>query len=244
MDTDSLRIAICEDEEGERQDLLHMIQQTQYTTELTFFSSGEEFLAKFQCNQYDLILMDIFMGGETGIQVITKMRMLDSEVPVVFITTSEDFALESYRLNAIKYIEKPATAQGLTSALQLAKLKQQANSRRVLHINSSTPPYPLSRILYLEQKARALTIYLLDDETVIVNKKLDDIELQLVANGFLRCHKSFLVNLSHICGIDRELSTFEMKDGSKVYIRRRSFWEMQKAFEAYLFTTRQEELYE
>ncbi len=235
-----LRIAVCEDEEGDRQDLLHILQQTQYTTELTFFPSGEEFLAKFQYNLYDLILMDIFMGGATGVQIITKMRMIDSEVPVVFITSSKDFALESYRLNAIKYIEKPATIQGLTSTLQLATLKQQANNRRVLHINPSSPPYLLSRILYLEQKGQTLVVYLLGGETVTANKKLDDIEPQLLEHGFLRCHKSYLVNMAHICGIDRELSTFEMKDGSKVYIRRRSFWEMQRAFEAHLFASEQE----
>ncbi|MFI3312411.1 MAG: LytTR family DNA-binding domain-containing protein [Eubacteriales bacterium] len=235
----TLRVAICEDNEQEQQSLLTLLGKGRFPTKVTVFTNGEDFLAGFQPHQYDLILMDIFMGGLTGIQVITQVRTVDSQVPVAFITSSMDFTLESYRLDALKYMEKPITQGGVDDMLLLAHMKQQAVDSLDIRVHGATMTYPLSQILYLEQKGHALLLFLSGGEVVSTNKKLADVEPLLAGKHFLRCHKSYLVNLSHICGLDRELCTFEMVDGSKVYIRNRSFWEMQKAFESYLFAARQ-----
>ncbi len=234
---DELRIAVCEDDLAERQSLLQILEASTYDIQVSAFLSGEEFLSKFQPYEYDLILMDIFMDVLTGIDTITKVRAMDDRVPVVFITSSMDYTLESYRLDAIKYIEKPATAKQVEDAIQMAQVKRQTAEGLRLRVNGNPQFYPLQRILYLEQKGRNLMIYLLGGEVVTVNKKLSEVAELLTGKGFLHCHKSYLVNLSHVRGIDRELYTFEMEEGNMVHIRRRGFWEMQKAFETYLFAS-------
>lgn len=237
---DTLRIAICEDEMAELDNLLRILEESQYPITTDLFHRGEDFLSQFKPFQYDLIFMDIFMDGLTGIQTIAKVREVDSQVAVAFITTSKDFALESYRLEAFKYIEKPATKKAVVEALQLAQLKQQTVERLVLRTSSNMLSYPIFQILYLEQKGRNLMVHLADGGHVSVAKKLDEVSQQLEGKNFLRCHKSFLVNLAFVRGIDRELSTFSMEQGDNVHIRRESFWTMKKAFETYLFANQQE----
>lgn len=233
---DTLRIAVCEDNDQDRQALVAMMAEIPYDTQVQLFESSEDFLAAFQPYQYDLILMDIFMSGLTGIQALTQMRAIDPLVPVAVITSSQDFALESYRLNVLKYIEKPITKKPLSEALHLAQIKRQAEHKLVIRINKTTESYPISRISHLEQKGHALLIYLTDKTILSTNKKLDDVEDQLLGNGFLRCHKSYLVNLALVWSIDRELSLFEMVGGYQVHIRKRGFSEIQKAFEDYIFS--------
>ncbi len=240
----TLRIAFCEDNQEEQQQVLETLKKSHFTTKVDVFANGEAFLQAFHPYQYDLILMDIFMGGLTGIEVVTKIRMMDNHVLVAFITSSMDFTLESYRLDAIKYIEKPVTKKSIADTLQMARMKQQTLDKLEIRIQNTTMVYPLHNILYLEQKARNLLIYLLNGEVVSANKKLSDVAEQLLGKGFLHCHKSYLVNLAHVRGINRELCLFEMQNGSKVYIRQRGFWEVQKEFEDYLFTTEQGVPYE
>lgn len=232
---ETLRIAICEDDEVERRRLLHVLDESQYPMTVTQFATGEKFLCHFQPFQYDLILMDIFMGDITGVEVVTKLRDLDPQVPVAFITSSIDFALESYRLNALKYIEKPVTRQAVAEILQLAQLRQQMVERLVLRTSMGVLSYPILQLLYIEQKGRNLLLHLTGGEQSSVPKKIDEIEDQLVEKGFLRCHKSYLVNLSYVRGIDRDLSTFAIEGGGQVHIRRESFWKVKKAYETYLF---------
>ncbi|WP_317854831.1 LytTR family DNA-binding domain-containing protein [Chakrabartyella piscis] len=239
----TLRIALCEDDKEEQQHVLQVLEKSHFATKIDVFANGEDFLQAFQPYQYDLILMDIFMDGLTGIEVITKVRTMDNHVPVAFITSSMDFTRESYRLDAIKYIEKPATKKSIIDTLQMARMKQLSVEHLEIRIQNSTKIYPLHNILYMEQKGRNLLIYLLGGEVVSANKKLSDVAEQLLGKGFLHCHKSYLVNLAHVRGINRELCLFEMGDGSKVYIRQRGFWEIQKEFEDYLFSTEQEVLH-
>lgn len=235
-----LRIALCEDDATHCSHLQALLDHSGYEIKVSAFASGEAFLAQFQPEQYDLILMDIFMDKLTGIDVIRHVRTLDDQVPVAFITTSMDFTRESYQLDAIKYIEKPATAKSVGTLLQLAEQSRQNVDTLELLINNVPVSIPLRHILYLEQQARNLLIYLKDGEIITANKKLAEVEPQLLHKNFLRCHKSYVVNLIHIRGINRELCTFNMVSGGPVYIRRRGFWEVQKAFDSYLFATEQD----
>ncbi|MFI3227603.1 MAG: LytTR family DNA-binding domain-containing protein [Clostridia bacterium] len=241
---ETLHVAVCDDDEVERKAILDILDKSNFTLKVSVYECGEDFISSFKPYKFDIIFMDIFMKNMTGIDVITEIRNVDHNVSVAFITSSKDFTLESYRLDAVKYIEKPATPKSIIDALQLAQLKRKTEDVLEIKINNVTQIYTLSRIVYLEQKARNLLIHLQDGEVISANKKLIDVESQLVGKGFLRCHKSYIVNSAYIRGIDRELCLFEMTEGSKVYIRKRGFWEVQRDFEEYLFKIEREVNYE
>ncbi len=97
-----LQIAICEDLPEELARLRGILEQSKISHEIEYFASGETFLAGFQLHRYDLIFMDIYMGGMTGIETAAEVRKIDSKVAIVFTTSSLEYALESYRLGAMK----------------------------------------------------------------------------------------------------------------------------------------------
>jgi len=70
------------------------------TISIDDFSSEEEFLSRFTAGLYDLVILDIFMGDLTGVDVARKIRETDHNVRLVFCTTSNDFASESYEVAA------------------------------------------------------------------------------------------------------------------------------------------------
>ena len=74
---------------------------------VTEFSSGEDFLSSFQKAAYDLIFIDQYMQGRSGIDTARQIRQRDNFVTLVFITTSRDHAIESYQVRAGGYVLKP-----------------------------------------------------------------------------------------------------------------------------------------
>ena len=102
-----LNIAICEDEIEQKNKLIKLLNESSIKNTYSIFSNGEELLEVFETYKYDLILMNIYMDSElTGIKTVKLIRKKDKDIPVAFVTTSKDHALESYRLSAMKYIEK------------------------------------------------------------------------------------------------------------------------------------------
>lgn len=117
---DILKIAICEDEPNQKNMLLKLLDESNIENTSVVFANGEDLLADFKQGKYDLILMDIYMESElTGIDTIRLIRKKDKDIPVAFVTTSKDHALESYRLSAMKYIEKPYSKESIEDILHL-----------------------------------------------------------------------------------------------------------------------------
>lgn len=230
-----LHTAVCEDDPDDVKTLLSILQRSEIPTETAVYSSGEEFLGEYRPGKYDLIFMDIYMDKITGVDTVARLREMGDPVPVAFITTSRDHALESYRLEALKYIEKPLKGRAVLELVQFARLKKEHTPRLLYKRNGREFSLPFERILYAEQKDHMVYLYLTGGDTVQVKERLDTMEPRFAGQPFLRCHKSYLVNLSHVAELDRELMVFVMKEGHNVYIRRESMGNARKAFEEYLF---------
>lgn len=231
-----LRVALCEDVPKDRQTLLTLLQSIPIRTECVVFSSGEALLEVYRPFLFDLLLLDIYMGSLTGIETAAKIRETDEEVPIAFVTTSQDFTRESYRLSALSYLEKPVSQKKLTEILELARMKKENRPALVLHRSGAEEKIPLSEILFLEQRARRLLVHLRGGEERAFYEKLSAVEPQLEGKPFFVSHKSYCVNLSLVRRIDSELRCFEMTDGSNVPIRRESMSRAKRAYEDFLFS--------
>lgn len=121
----TLNIAVCEDEAADTVLLCDILNHSDIQNTYTVFTDADSFLASYEYGKYDLLLMDIYMKDSmTGIEAVSIIRETDADIPVAFITTSTEHALESYRLSAIGYIEKPVSAAELSNILHLAMLKK------------------------------------------------------------------------------------------------------------------------
>lgn len=231
-----LKIAICEDEEKGRNKLLTFLDESNIKNTYSVFESGEKLLEVFESEKFDLILMDIYMNSSiTGIETVKIIREKDKNVPVAFVTTSKDHALESYRLSAMKYIEKPYEKESIEDMLSLAVLKKNDVPSLLVNKNGMTEKIPFSKILYIEQQLHKVLIYLKNENTVEIYGKLSELERQFPENLFFISHKSFAVNLSFVRFINMEFRCFVMENNTNVPIKRELLTKSKKALENYMY---------
>ena len=234
--SDVLKIAVCEDETAQRNRLLALLDESSIKNIYSVFENGEKLLNVFEQGKYDLILMDIYMDSElTGVEVIRLIREKDKNIPVAFVTTSKEHTLESYRLSAIKYIEKPYSKESIEDTLYLALLKKQDVPSLLVQKNRSIQKIPFADIIYIEQQVHKIFICLNNTEDVYIYGKLSDLNEQLPEEQFFIPHKSFVVNLSFVRYIDTELKCFPMGNHTNVPIRRELLTKAKNTLENYLF---------
>ena len=125
----------------------------------TQFGSSEELLEAFRPGKFDLLLMDIYMDGMTGVEAVQKIREMDESIPIAFTTTSTEHTLESYRLSVLKYLEKPVRQKDINDLLHLVKLQRDSAPRLAIRQNGETQKIPLAELFYLEQKAHHVMLY-------------------------------------------------------------------------------------
>ena len=228
----ALRVAFCEDNPVDTELLTALIEITGLPHTLDRFVSGEAFLESFEKDKYNLIFLDVYMGRLTGVQTAELIREIDTQVVIVFITTSEDFTREGYRLNAYKYLLKPITTKDIVDALELATLKRNGARGATLTIVTDNIPViiPLNDILYIESRNRQSLINT-TDETYATNMTLDVLMKLLPSPRFLPSHRSFIVNLDHV---DELQEDFIMDNGEIAYITVKNYRKVKKAYESYL----------
>jgi DNA-binding LytR/AlgR family response regulator len=215
-----LNIAICDDLETDRKILIDMIHR--YCTEnnsilnINTYNKGEEFISDFNDQNFNLVFLDIYMGRLNGIETAKEIRKKDNNCIIVFMTTSTDFALDAYSLDASQYLVKPITYDKIKKIFDKC-LEQFSNSMRFIEIieNSSTIKILLKDIYYIEVYDKTCFIHKKDEviKTYSSLAKLCDL---LGGVPFLKCHRSYIVNMFYINEI---LSNdFILKNGEKIPI--------------------------
>ena len=230
-----IRVAICDDLPCERDTLLDLLDRSPVETKSTLFGSGEELLEAFSPNTFDLLLMDIYMDGMTGVEAVQKIREMDESIPIAFTTTSTEHTLESYRLSVLKYLEKPVGQKDINDLLHLVKLQRDSAPRLAIRQNGETQKIPLAELFYLEQKGHHVMISRKDGSVLQLYGKLSDLLPQLEGQPFFCPHKSYCVNLAFVRGINEEYQCYDMADGKKVPISRANRAGARRAWEDYLF---------
>ncbi len=230
-----LKIAVCEDTSADADLLLSYLAKSGIAAEWEAFTSGEGLLAAFLPGKYDLLFLDIYMSGIRGVDAAAAIRKADRTVTLVFTTTSKDHALESYRLKAASYLEKPVKQEDVREVLELVLAKRNSAAYISLLIEGVNRKLPLESILFFEQQNHSVMVHtqaevLRTSQTV----KLSHIE-RMLPDSFFRCHHSYIVNLRAVCKADKELKVFTMQDGNRVHIRYQSLKKAVQAYESCLF---------
>lgn len=216
------RIAICEDIEKEREKIINQIEKFFREKNLRYlvneYSSGESLLAEYQDGAavFDLILMDIKLGGMNGIDTSAKIRQLDQFVPIAFLTASRDYAVESYEVAAVAYMVKPVEEEKFFALLSKLTRTQKPKSL-TLKMRGRNRSFDYRDIVYLESRGHRVLLHLINGDTEAAYYKLDEIESVLNDERFVRTHKSYLVNMDYIQSAETD---FHMVTGTIVPIRR------------------------
>lgn len=228
-----MNIAICDDLACERTIIAKHLHTYFSKPNVSEYASGEGLACAHQKEQFDLILLDMLMPGLNGIQTAEKIRTFDERTPIVFITTTEDFAVQSYRVLALDYLLKPITKEAMAQCL--SRFTKLVPDRRFLSVNyrGVQTDILLGNIIYIESELRKVIFHLLGEKRITITAKLDDFLKLTTEPDFCRCHKSFLVNLSYVDAISGE--NFCLYDGTLIRISRTFLNGAKKTYFDYVF---------
>jgi len=204
-----INIAICDDTMEELERISSYVSKNIKDLDIPFkissFSEGQDLLEDINSSKqnFDIIFLDVYMKFSNGIDIASRIRDFDKECKIIFITSSKEHAVDSYDVSALHYILKPINEEKLINAIKIAIESLNKENKQVVIMNKKGNYRILYKdILYAESKARVVNIYLKSSEVISFYSKLEDFFQSLKDERFLRCHKSFFVNMDYILKIE------------------------------------------
>lgn len=201
------------------------------------FESGETFLSRFAPEAYDIIFIDQYMDGLSGMDTAEKIREQDGLVAVVFVTTSLDHAVESFTVRACGYLVKPLTYEKFEKTMELAQLAKVRNAR---FIRMEKNKVLLREILWCGQDGHYVEVHTEKRGTFRFRLPFGEFTSRLAPYPqFLTCYKGCIVNLERAQRID-ELD-FVMDTGERVPFSARDRKKIETLFDEYTFQRERED---
>lgn len=152
----------------------------------------------------DILFLDIIMPGENGISVAKEIRRYDNNVKIIFLTSSAEYAVESYTVGAYFYQLKPICEENFFKLMDavISECADVLQSSLVLQNKSNITRIYLEKLEYCEVIGRNLLFYMENGEILQGSGSLDELSDKLTQHdNFLRPHRSFLVNMEYIQNI-------------------------------------------
>ena len=200
-----LRIAIVDDEPAVRNLLEKYTHQHFAETggkfSLDLYQDGEEPVSDYR-SVYDVIFLNVQMNHLDGMTTAEKIRRLDEQMNLVFVTNMAQYAIKGYAVNAMDFVLKPITYFAFSQ--QLAKVNaRMAQERRefvTIAVESGMMRLATEDIYYIESERHHLIFYTADDSfrTKGIMKSMEE---TLPSQRFFRCDNCYLVNLAHVDGV-------------------------------------------
>lgn len=230
-----LRIAICDDMPLFLQKAEQCIEKWPHKPAglaVNVFTDADALINAHSRTPFDIIFLDVVMPLLSGIEAAREIRQQDRSVKIVFLTSSPEFAVESYSVKASHYLLKPLDAEKLYQLLSELTEEIQQNAKRILIKDRHTiHRIILQDIEFIEADNKCIHFFLADGTTLTSAEPLYQYEGKLLlCDGFFKCSRSYIVNLYRINSFTTK--EIRMQSGYRVPISR-SF---QKEFETAYFT--------
>ena len=194
-----LQIAVIEDEVVDQKILTSQLErffteEDPTTYQISYYERGSQFLQSYQ-GQFDLIFFDIQMPGENGMDIAEKLRKIDEDVPIIFVTSMAQYAVRGYCVSAIGFLIKPVKYYDFFLQMQRAVKVMQNREDHYLTLSTKSGLHRLSvaDLYYVESQGHNL-IYHTARETYQIRGKISDAQVNLADQHFIRCNNGYLVN--------------------------------------------------
>ena len=228
------RVAICDDEATSLQ--INEALTAQVLTEagieyetvcFTDMQSMIDTLSRKEV-QYDVLLCDILAVGMNGIEAAKELRRLGESLSIIFISSTAEYALEGYQVDALRYIQKPIQIEKLKEALISAyRMKDTKGDTLTFQVGDKLYKIPFGEIEYLESQGRE-TIVSTINEQISVHMKFSDMEQLLPEESFVRCHRSYIINMHYVKDLARY--RFLTKRGVEIPVSQLQYVDVKKKF--------------
>lgn len=240
-----IKVAFCDDDMSVLGELKGLLDQ--YCTkrsqkiEYVAFNSSLELLAEIEKGvRYDILFLDVILPNENGISIAKEIRQYDNVVKIIFLTSSSEFAVQSYTVGAYFYQMKPIWEENffrlMDSAISECQKEQQHSL--ILRCKSGITRIDLDRLEYCEVIGRTLLFYMENGKVLKGTGSMDKLYGQLLRyENFVRPHRSFLINMEYIRNISSKAIT--MKNLAEIPIPHGRCSEIKNLYLEYAFEREQ-----
>ncbi len=230
-------IAIVEDDRefaDQLQEYLHQYEkENQVKFHISIFYDGQEILKDYQ-PRYDAIFLDIEMPVVNGMEAAERIREMDEDVVIMFITNMAQYALFGYSVGALDFVMKPVNyytfSMKVRRVLKRVKKKEQEQKMITLHLSDGYKKLDTKQIYYIEVQNHMLHYHTTEGEYVL-RGTMQSVEEMLQSDTFAKCNHWYLVNLMHVQEVKKQIAVV---GGHELEISRRNKTAFLKALTDYL----------
>lgn len=218
-----IRVAIVEDESDYRDVLSEYLRKYGTENSMSFqiktFTDGLEIASDYK-PEYDIIFMDIQMKHMNGMKAAEEIRKLDEDVNFIFITTTIEYAVQGYLVDALGYVLKPVPYLAFSQILNKAVRKLNQRQDQVylnVDLEEGKKRIAIDSISYIESQGHYIILHTEtgDFQTTGPLKRVEEL---LESKGFAKCHNAYLINLKHVVGTKQ--SNLILTSGEEIAISR------------------------
>lgn len=224
-----MKVAVCDDNPSELQLIYKLLidyftNNTGSPLSIHTFSSAVMLSEYMEKNPVDLYFLDILMPGINGIELGQHIRKKDTDVPIVYMSATPDFAVQSYSVQAADYILKPVAANTFYCLMERLNKRFQEKYYKRWPIKTKSGFYsvPYHEIMYIEYQEHRLNCYQSTDQIIkssTLRMPFDEAAAELKKDSrFLKISASFIINMSFVLKVTAK--EFIMKDEKRLTITR------------------------
>lgn len=240
-----IKIAFCDDD----MEVLHQMNElldryrVERNEDITYaaFQSPFELLTEIEKGiRPDILFLDVVMPGQNGMDVAKEIRQYDANMKIIFLTSSPEFAVESYSVGAYFYQLKPIWEESFFRLMDavLAECEKKKKNSLILRSKDGITRIDLQQLEYCEVLGRKLLFHLENGAVLESAGSLDDLAGQLMQySNFFRPHRSFLVNMEYIQNISSR--SIKMVNDAEIPIPHGKCSEIKNTYMEYAFNGEQ-----
>lgn len=203
-------ILVVDDEPPIRAELRYLLEKDTRVGQIAEAGNVTEAVESILSNKPDVLFLDITMPGRSGIELAETLQNLKTPPVVVFVTAFAEYAADAYNLDAVDYVVKPVEDARLSKALD--KIEAALGVRRVIHAprqplrltvdrGGKKVFIPVADVCYFEARADFCNA-ICAEGTYLINESISSLERRLDSEGFIRVHRSYLVNLEDVHNVE------------------------------------------
>ena len=223
-----MKLAICDDDETVADSIEKIIQNEELHWEIYRYNTGKDLVEACKGTRFfDLIFLDIYMADTNGMETAKILREMGNRSAIVFLTSTSDFAVQSYEVEALSYLLKPIVDSKIQKVLK--KFQENYSPKQ---IQFGKKVFEMRDVLYLESVNKKVHLHCKNGEDYEWTSKLDDVEEEKIQPNFLRCHRSYIINMDEIEEV--KSGAFVLSTGIEIPIRRQNRREIIQEYYHYL----------
>lgn len=192
---------------------------------LDCFTCAEHFLSMVKTQDYDILFLDVYLGALSGVELAYTIRETNATVKIVFLTSSKDHAIDSYEVSASHYIVKPIEYSNVSKAL--SRCLEKWNGKKIqVRVEKVDIPITVSQIDFIEVFDKVCHIHI-GNNTIKTYTALKKLQQEINDPVFLRCSRSYLVNMNAIEKVEKDC----------IYMRSGDTIQIPKNYKKYIYRT-------